>query len=133
LAARPGHVDTAKANLVLEPDSILLKTLMPAELPVQRFPSTVGRRRRDSEPDLPGIDFLIADRAPYRLSRRHFAIKRLGTKFVVMDDASKLCTKVNGITIGPFERSNVTQLVAGSNTIHAGGADSPYSFRVTVK
>lgn len=132
LMAETGTSGPAGPRAMLYPDSILLKTIMPAEIAIDRLPFSVGRHRRERESDLPGIDLLIDDRAPYRLSRRHFTIKRLGGKYVVVDDASKLGTRVNGAAIGPFERSTLAELKPGSNTIVAGGEDTAYVFRLDI-
>jgi CRP-like cAMP-binding protein len=136
LAAEIAETGPARASqgagITLHPDSLLLKTIMPAELRIDRLPYTVGRRRREREAELTGVDLPIDDRAPYRLSRRHFTIKRLGTRFVVVDDASKLGTRVNGATIGPFERATSAELSPGANAIVAGGEDSPYVFRIEI-
>lgn len=132
LAAEAGALGPVGPRAVLYPDSILLKTIMPAEIAIDRLPFTIGRHRREREADMPGIDLLFDDRAPYRLSRRHFTIKRLGGKYVVLDDASKLGTRVNGAAISPFERTTLAELKLGSNTIVAGGEDTAHVFRLDI-
>lgn len=76
----------------------------------------------------------LPDAEPYRLSPNHFAIdrdERLG--LVVRDVGSELGTMVNGQYIGGIFAKDAMHLQIGSNTVVAGGRDSPFVFEVLVQ
>lgn len=133
LTAQAAAAGDARSKVTLKPHSIMLKTLMPAELPIERFPFSIGRRRRDNEKAIAAVDLMIDDAPPVRISRCHFQLKRLGNKLLITDELSKLGTDVNGTRIGKFERSNVAELKPGANLVTVGGVDSPYTFQIEVR
>lgn len=76
----------------------------------------------------------LPDAPPYRLSPNHFIIDRddrLG--LVVRDVGSELGTMVNGQYIGGIFAKDAMHLQFGSNTVVAGGRDSPFVFEVLVQ
>ena len=74
----------------------------------------------------------LEDTAPYRLSRRHFAVVAGAEGPAVRDDYSTLGTVVNGEAVGEqFPRSEVS-LRRGENLVVAGGAGSPFAFKLMV-
>ena len=68
----------------------------------------------------------------YRLSRRHFAVVTGAEGVVVRNDHSTLGTVVNEEAVGEqFPRSEAS-LRRGENLVAAGGAGSPFAFRLVV-
>lgn len=103
---------------------------MPAEgIEITRFPFNVGRMSSDGpgEGAKSRSSLLIEDRQPYHLSRRQFAIVRMGTQVALSDIGSRLGTFVDGRPIGaspfPLPRGEAVE-------ISAGGASSPFRFRL---
>ena len=105
-----------------------------------------GRGRRDRPPPVRGrppagggrarpggaVQLELEDAAPYRLSRRHFAVVAGAEGLAVRDDYSTLGTVVNGEAVGEqFPRSEAS-LRRGENLVVAGGAGSPFAFRLVV-
>lgn len=125
---------SASAPVTLFADSDRLSdSLPPSGIPVTEFPFTVGRQPRADEPD-PGmpVQLSIPDSIPFRLSFTHFSVVREDGGFAVRDLGSAHGTSVNGVFIGDhFERDTCT-LENGSNTVIAGGVNSPYRFEVVV-
>jgi len=98
-------------------------------VPIGSFPFVVGRQQaRGEENGARGVDLVLQDRAPYNLSRRHFAIERDGAGFVVRDCGSFHGTIVNGTLIGGSEIRRSAALRPGENAIIAGKATSPMRF-----
>ena len=96
-------------------------------------PFVVGRAPFSHEPPGPlAADLLLHDREPLRLSRDHFAIVRHGGGWFVRDLHSTLGTTVNGVPIGWHFGTDEAPLRAGDNEIVAGGAGSPFVFKVEV-
>jgi len=96
-------------------------------------PFVVGRAPFSHEP--PGAvaaDLLLYDREPVRLSRDHFAIVLQDGRLFVRDLHSTLGTTVNGVPIGWHFEADEAPLRAGDNEIIAGGAGSPFVFKVEV-
>lgn len=112
----------------------LVAALGGAGVTVDRFPFVVGRRPTEPAPD-PGLvaDLALDDAAPFRLSRRHFAIVRTAEGELAISDAqSRFGTIVNGVPVGgPFSRPHAP-LRRGENSVVAGGDGSPFAFRLTV-
>ncbi len=76
----------------------------------------------------------LPDTEPCRLSPNHFAIDRddrLG--LVVRDLGSELGTMVNGQYIGGIFAKDAMHLQPGSNSVVAGGRNSPFVFEVLVQ
>ena len=121
------------ARLTIYAESGRLADLLPAEgYELAVLPYFVGRALMEDDPKPPiSIDFTIRDEAPHRLSRVHFAVMRRDGDFVIRDFGSRLGTVVNGELLGgDFFRSHSAPLKAGDNIVIAGGADSPYTFRL---
>ena len=74
----------------------------------------------------------LEDAAPYRLSRRHFAVVASGGGLAVRDDHSTLGTVVNGEAVGEQLPRPEAPLRRGENVVVAGGTDSPFTFRLVV-
>ena len=107
---------------------------VPAEgIAIDRLPFEVGRRPAADEHRRGGsVHLELEDAAPYRLSRRHFAVVASGGGLAVRDDHSTLGTVVNDEAVGEqFPRSEAP-LRRGENLVVAGGADSPFAFRLVV-
>jgi hypothetical protein len=62
----------------------------------------------------------------------HFAIVRHDGRLFVRDLHSTLGTTVNGVSIGWHFGADEARLQAGDNEIIAGGAGSPFVFKVEV-
>src|SRR3954447_17027345 len=121
-------------RLVLLAASEALAGQVPAEgVAVDRLPFEVGRRPAADEHRRGGsVHLELEDGAPYRLSRRHFAVVASGGGLAVRDDHSTLGTVVNGEAVGEqFPRSEAP-LRRGENLVVAGGTDSPFAFRLVV-
>ena len=121
-------------RVVLLAASAALAGQVPAEgVAVDRLPFEVGRKPAADERQPGGaLRLELEDAAPYRLSRRHFAVGASGGGLTVRDDHSTLGTVVNGEVVGEqFPRSEAP-LRRGENLVVAGGADSPFAFRLVV-
>ena len=103
-------------------------------LAVDRFPFTVGRRPEEGEATPPlTVDLQLPDTRPYRLSRAHFAIRRHGRGYVVSDLGSVLGTAVNSKFLGHHFPIDAIDLRLGENAVTAGGAHSPFAFKIVVE
>ena len=140
--ARGGHATAPAAaapaavgeRVVLLAASEALAGRLPAEgVAVDRLPFEVGRKPAEGEPRRgAAVQLELEDAAPYRLSRRHFAVVASGGGLAVRDDHSTLGTVVNDEAVGEqFPRSEAP-LRRGENLVVAGGADSPFAFRLVV-
>jgi CRP/FNR family cyclic AMP-dependent transcriptional regulator len=135
-AAAPADAVPAVAGgrLVLHAASeALAGRVLPEGVVVDRLPFVVGRRPAAGQPRPGGaVQLELEDTAPYRLSRRHFAVVAGAEGLAVSDDNSTLGTAVNGEAVGEqFPRSEVA-LRRGENLVVAGGAGSPFAFRLVV-
>jgi CRP/FNR family transcriptional regulator, cyclic AMP receptor protein len=135
-APAPGEAAPAAVGerVVLHAASEALAGQVPAEgLAIDRLPFEVGRRPAADEHRRGGsVHLELEDGAPYRLSRRHFAVVASGGGLAVRDDHSTLGTVVNDEAVGEqFPRSEAP-LRRGENLVVAGGADSPFAFRLVV-
>ncbi|MDJ0951448.1 MAG: cyclic nucleotide-binding domain-containing protein [Alphaproteobacteria bacterium] len=101
-------------------------------LQIEHLPFTVGRRSKDAESPF-SMDLLLDDSRPYRLSRAHFAIMQRRDAFVVHDLDSALGTEVNGQFVGRHFATDFAPLNPGQNNVTAGGANSPFVFRVELQ
>ena len=79
------------------------------------------------------VDLQLPDTRPYRLSRAHFAIRRHVRGYVVSDLGSVLGTAVNGKFLGHHFPIDAIDLKVGENAVAAGGARSPFAFRIVVE
>jgi CRP-like cAMP-binding protein len=134
--AAPADAAPAAAGerVVLLAASETMAGQMPAEgVVVDRLPFVVGRKPAEGERRPGGtVRLELADGVPYRLSRRHFAVVAAGEGLAVRDDHSTLGTVVNGEAVGEqFPRSEAP-LRRGENRVVAGGAESPFAFRLVV-
>ncbi len=118
----------------VEPDSEELRRQTSLQSRVVRhFPFQFGRRG-----ELAGTEsliknqLLVADRAPYRVSRQHCVLEVGVDGVFVVDRSSKLGTLVNGIHIGGASRESRVRLTLGENTLVLGGVDSQVRFKLTV-
>ncbi len=75
---------------------------------------------------------LIADRSPFRVSRKHCIIDTSGDAVFIEDKTSQLGTIVNGIPIGGKSLETRAKLIRGANTLVLGGQDSQVRFRIVV-
>ena len=94
-------------------------------------PFVVGRAPFSHEPQ-GAVAADLYDREPVRRSRDHFAIVRHDGRLFVRDLHSTLGTTVNGVSIGWHFRADEAPLQAGDNEIVAGGAGSPFVFKIEV-
>ena len=100
---------------------------------VKRFPFMFGRR-----PDLVGDQeivqnqLLVADRSPYRVSRKHCILDMSSDGVFIEDRNSSLGTIVNGTPIGANTGETRVRLNSGVNTLILGGVDSQVRFNLTV-
>lgn len=102
-------------------------------LVMNEYPFVVGRRVKETVAHAPRIHLLLDDRRPFRLSRIHFAFERSGTGHLyVRDLGSTLGTQVNGEFLGADAPRDRIPLEPGETSVRAGGADSPFAFRVVV-
>jgi hypothetical protein len=89
----------------------------------------VDRRSAPAEADLQ-----LRDVRPYRLSRLHFSIQEMGSgDIIVRDLGSTLGTRVNDDQLGVDFPKDFVALREGSNTVVAGGPQSPFVFEVVVE
>ena len=94
-------------------------------------PFVVGRAPFSHEPQ-GAVAADLYDREPVRRSRDHFAIVRHDGRLFVRDLHSTLGTTVNGVSIGWHFGGDEAPLQAGDNEIVAGGAGSPFVFKIEV-
>ena len=104
-----------------------------APIPVAKLPFLVGRLPVHGEATSSRrLDLQIEDEAPFRLSRQHFMIARIGDQLLVSDLGSTLGTIVNGRPIGQDFTKDTAPLQRGENHVVAGGRDSPIALLVLV-
>lgn len=100
---------------------------------IQTYPFQFGRRGEFAGAEAPiHNQFLVADRAPYRVSRKHCILDSSADGVFVEDRSSKLGTMVNGVPIGGNSRERRARLRTGENTLILGGVDSQVRFKLTV-
>lgn len=110
-----------------------LRRQIPEDIEVGHVPYLVGRAPLHHEPPAAlGVDLLLQDREPLRLSRDHFAIVSRAGQLHVRDLRSTLGTTVNGKPIGEHFASDEAPLRAGDNEIIAGGVASPFVFTIRI-
>jgi len=127
--------ESAGLRLTLLPASQQLTSHLPKEgISVDNLPFSIGRLPRANEPGptVP-IDLSLPDSMPFRLSREHFSLSRHRGRYVVVDLGSARGTEVNGKSLRRHSRKDFEYLKMGENTITAGGANSPFIFRVFLK
>ena len=103
-------------------------------LVVEELPFRVGRRSQPDEPPLEtSMSLAIRAHDTYQMSLEHFSIEEQAGRLVVHDLDSYLGTLVNGERIASFEHTATVGLDFGETDVQAGGADSPYKFKVIVE
>lgn len=102
---------------------------------ISSLPFRVGRHLGPDEAPADGGSAELLLRAPgsAEISPLQFAIEERDGRLVVRDLDSELGTLVNGRRIAQFEFDSTADLRLGENTIHAGGAESPYGFHLIVE
>jgi CRP-like cAMP-binding protein len=119
---------------LLSSSPYVLRHLPQEELPVTKFPFSVGRQSLDGEfSSSVSIDLSLPDALPFRLSRPHFSLSHDGNGYVVIDLGSTLGTEVNGEFLGEHFDKDVKYLDIGENTITAGGMESSFTFIVRLE
>ena len=118
----------------IEPDSEEMhkQTALKKRL-IRFYPFHFGRRAQlaAAEPMVQN-QLLIADRSPFRVSRKHCIMDTSGDGVFIEDKISQLGTIVNGISIGGKSLETRVKLIRGANTLILGGQDSQVRFRVDV-
>lgn len=139
----PGHaaetIDEGRFTIFAESDD--LRDQLPEDgVSITKFPFLIGRQPDEREANLqisshmPEVDLQLLDAKPYRLSRTHFAFQNLDNgKCLIRDLGSALGTQVNDQFLGADFGSDTAELKIGENQVVAGGAESPFVFRVLVK
>ncbi len=125
----------AACRISILPGSDTLAGLMPSNgIVLDRLPFTVGREpgAREDIPDM-AVNLVLKDSQPYRLSRMHFSVVRRNGDVIVRDLNSALGTEVNGEFLGKYFGTDVSILKSGENRITAGGAKSPFMFRLVLE
>lgn len=128
------NASQASVSVQIEPDSDELsqQTALQGRV-VNYYPFQFGRRA-----ELAGAEggvrnqLLVADRSPFRVSRKHCLLDSSADGVFIEDRTSKLGTIVNGIRIGGTSRETRVRLLAGENTLVLGGLDSQVRFKLTV-
>ena len=122
------------AEVTLRPGSHLVETQIGTDgLAIRRFPFRVGRRLLPGEPGKKTPDDLtLVAGDDHHMSPQHFAIDTEEGRLVVRDLDSHLGTIVNGRRIASFEERVWAGLRFGENEVRAGGADTPFRFRIIV-
>lgn len=102
-------------------------------LVMTRFPFFIGRRPDTSrEKQACRNDLPLADRAPFKVSRRHCAVERDGDgRYWLRDCGSTTGTFVDGRLVGGSASEQRVALEAGSHELVLGGPSSPFRFRLT--
>jgi hypothetical protein len=96
---------------------------------ISKFPFKVGRKHELEEVDvLSDNDLYLQDFPPFNVSRNHFQIDKVGSRYVVIDRGSRLGTIVNG------GRINVQSVLnRKENEIIAGPHHSPFAFKLEIR
>jgi len=134
---RPHKIFGSSESLIpvqIEPDTDEMRqqTALQQRL-VKSFPFQFGRRGEFVGGEaLVQNQLLVADRSPYRVSRKHCIMDTSADGIFIEDRNSKLGTIVNGIPIGGNSRETRVRLVSGKNTLVLGGLDSQVRFKLTV-
>jgi pSer/pThr/pTyr-binding forkhead associated (FHA) protein len=98
-----------------------------------RLPFRVGRLPVEGEDQPTEVnDLRLSDTQPFNVSRSHFAIERVPDGVQVRDRGSYVGTIVNGVPVGGHRHVATVPLAVGENEVVAGGARSPFRFRVVV-
>jgi CRP/FNR family cyclic AMP-dependent transcriptional regulator len=99
------------------------------EINISKFPFKVGRKHELEEVDvLSDNDLYLQDFPPFNVSRNHFQIDKVGSRYVVIDRGSRLGTIVNG---GRIHVQSV--LNRKENEIIVGPHHSPFAFKLEIR
>ncbi len=121
-------------SVEVEPDSdeMSQQTALQARV-IQRYPFQFGRRGEFAGADAHTQNqLLVADRSPYRVSRKHCILDASSDGVFIEDRSSKLGTVVNGVRIGGGSLERRVRLNTGLNFLILGGLDSQVRFRLKV-
>jgi CRP-like cAMP-binding protein len=127
--------ESVNYRITLLPSSPRLAPILPKEgITIMKWPFSVGRvpKKRESDPSTP-VDLKIPDKRPFRLSRQHFALHRNPDGHGIMDLGSALGTEINGEFLGRHFGKDFGYLKRGENQVVAGGAGSPFVFKVLME
>lgn len=127
-------MEQSTCEVIVEADSeeLLKQSLLDGRV-INRFPFLFGRRSEIAGGDmLIRNQLLLADRTPYRVSRKHCYLQSGADGIYIEDSSSKLGTIVNGISIGGKSRESRVKLSSGENTLVLGGPDSQVRFKLKV-
>lgn len=127
--------EQASLCIRLDPDSEEMSNqrVMKGQV-IRHFPFLFGRRG-----NIVGGDgsinnqLLVADRSPYRVSRKHCFLQMRADTIFVEDTMSRLGTIVNGVSIGGESLESRAKLSLGENTLILGGLDSQVRFKLWVE
>ena len=133
----PDIVETGECEYSQDAECIILSGLNESssealggeEINISKFPFKVGRKHELEEVDvLSDNDLYLQDFPPFNVSRNHFQIDKVGSRYVVIDRGSRLGTIVNG------GRTNVQSVLnRKENEIIAGAHQSPFAFKLVIK
>ena len=99
-----------------------------SEINISKFPFKVGRKHElDTADVLSDNDLYLEDFPPFNVSRNHYLIDKVGSRYVVIDRGSRLGTIINGRRV---EGQRI--LHKKENEIIAGSRLSPYVFRLEI-
>ena len=126
---------TEVSELMLLPDSHEMETQIGEDgLVIPTLPYTVGRHLdEDHAPSEEHASLLLRPYNAHQIDPEHFALEEVEGRLCVRDLGTRLGTFVNGSRIATFEHTEIAQLRFGDNSVHAGGTNSPYQFRIFVK
>jgi hypothetical protein len=93
------------------------------------WPGRLDRRVRDAQG--PNDLYLVEQRDHPHISRDHFLIERVETRFFVVDRGSLCGTIVGGTRIGGYRHGGRTELRHG-DVIFVGSSKSPYVYRFDI-
>ncbi|MFC1869583.1 HD domain-containing phosphohydrolase [Thermodesulfobacteriota bacterium] len=110
------------------------EALLGRNLIIRHFPLSIGRISPIDEFSSMRPDFVIPDKEPVRISRKHVLIDRQDEKIVMVDENSRFGSLVNDVKIGKKAggKSKIP-LKLGKNEVKMGGNSSPFIFEVEVR
>lgn len=99
---------------------------------ISQFPFLIGRHSRENRHLGTSATYLVEDRSPYNVSRKHCSVGIVDDQLEVIDHSSTLGTRVNGCRIGTAAGQMRAPLRMGDNEIVLGSSDRGRRFRITV-
>jgi CRP-like cAMP-binding protein len=100
---------------------------------IEALPFRVGRQGARGEQANAIKPSLVLQMSDDQMSPLHFAVEGRDGRLSLRDLDSHLGTMVNGVRVAHFEYANTADLRFGENLVQAGGAESPYRFRIIVE